>query len=113
MSEPEAPIERINRNKRVQQKRDLATRETVIRALMGQKDGRRFVWLELEEASVFSQTFVPGQPEITAFQEGKRSIGLRLLGEVTRLTPADYMRMTQENAAVAIAIETGDSNENV
>lgn len=113
MSEPEAPIERINRNKRVQQKRDAVTRETVIRTLMSQRDGRRFIWLELEASQVFSQTFIPGQPDTTAFAEGRRSIGLKLLGEVTRLTPADYMRMTQENAAVAVSIEQGDTNEDV
>lgn len=113
MSEVEAPIERIARNKRVQQKKDLVTREAVIRALMSQRDGRRFLWLQLEEANVFAQTFIPGQPDTTAFAEGRRSLGLRLLVDVTKWTPADYMRMTQENAAVALAAETGDSNANV
>lgn len=113
MSEAEQPIERINRNKRVQQKKDLITRENVIRTLMGHHDGRRFLWLQLEEANVFAQTFIPGQPDTTAFAEGRRSLGLRLLADVTKWTPADYMRMTQENAAVAISIETGDSNADV
>jgi hypothetical protein len=90
--------------KRDRSKRDAITRETVIKSLMSHPDGRRYIWLELEEAKVFQQTLVlgPGGPEATAFNEGKRSGGLRLLTEVTRLCPDDYMKMTKENASVKL-----------
>lgn len=99
MSEPQ---EALNKNKRAQQKRDLVTRETVIRALMGQRDGRRYIWLELEEANVFSQTYVLNSFDATAFKEGQRSRGNKLLMDVIRWTPEDYITMTRENASVAL-----------
>lgn len=111
MSEELPKTERIAKNKREQQRRDAVVREQVIRTLMGHPDGRRYVWMELEKGNVFSQTYVPDSFDITAFQEGKRSIALALLAEVTRWTPADYLRMSQENAAVAVSLEEENINE--
>lgn len=111
MSEPDQPSEQLAKNKRDQLRRDLVTRETVIRALMKESSGRRFIWLELEEAHVFTQTYIADSFDRTAFQEGQRSRGNRLLMDVIRWTPADYVRMTQENASVALPAEPEKNDE--
>lgn len=78
-----------------------AARKTVIRTLMSQRMGRLYVWDELSLANVFSQTLQFGRDGYagTAFAEGRRSLGLRLLADVTRLCPEEYLLMTRENAS--------------
>jgi hypothetical protein len=108
MSEDLPQNEKLNRKKREQQKRDAITERLIIQSLMAHRDGRRWVWLRLEEAKVFSQTLVLGQADATAFQEGKRSWGLQLIANVTRYAPEAYIQMTRENAAVELAEEPTD-----
>lgn len=85
---------------RDQQKRDALTRRLVIQTLMAEPNGRRYVWLQLSEANVFSQSETLDHAAL-AFYEGKRSVGLRLFNEVTSWSPQDYMKMTIENSPAA------------
>jgi hypothetical protein len=83
---------------------------------MSNKDGRRFLWLELQECKVFEQTVVfgAGGHAASAFNEGKRTLGLKKLAELMAY-PEDYMRMTVENSTVKLEMEdersTDDTND--
>lgn len=84
---------------RDQQKRDRVTNDLVVTSLLGTREGRRWVWNRLAECNIFSQTvrFGPDGHALSAFEEGKRSLGLALLADIMRLAPQQYVVMTTEN----------------
>jgi hypothetical protein len=69
-----------------------------LRWLMSDPQGRRFVWRQLTEAGVFQLTFT-GEPLSSAFKEGARSGGLKLLGEVMQHCPERFSQMQKEARA--------------
>ena len=72
-------------------------RDQAIRWLMDDLRGRRFVWSLLGQAGVFRSSMA-SSAELTAFNEGRRDIGLALLADVTRLSPENYALMQSEQA---------------
>lgn len=69
-----------------------------IKWLMKNRQGRRIVWRLLGNAGVFQLSF--NQTAMTmAFNEGRRSEGLRLFAAVQEHCPDLYVVMTQENKA--------------
>lgn len=78
---------------------DALLRESGLKALMGTPEGRMWMWWLLGMCGVYHLSFVPGSAEQTAFNEGARNIGLRLLAEIHRLCPELYSRMQRENKA--------------
>ena len=67
-----------------------------LRDVCSTRQGRRFVWKQLVQAGCFHQSFVPGQSDSTAFNEGRRSLGLALMAEVHELDAALYIKMANE-----------------
>lgn len=67
--------------------------------LMGIKRGRRIVWRLLSHAGVFRQSFDPSNATVTAFQEGQRSMGLRLLAQLMAHCPTGYAQMVEERGS--------------
>lgn len=66
-------------------------------AALSVPSGRRLLWRLLDRgAEVYGQSFVPGDPLATAFQEGRRSVGLALMRELQRLSPEKYCEMVSE-----------------
>ena len=68
--------------------------------VMSQPRGRRWVYRLLYDptlAHIESQSFVTGVSDATAFNEGARSVGARVLYEVKR-QPKLYLQMLEENA---------------
>tara|TARA_R100000234_G_C4934866_1_gene150225 strand:+ start:131 stop:439 length:309 start_codon:yes stop_codon:yes gene_type:complete len=68
--------------------------------IMSQPRGRRWVYRLLYEPTlshIENQSFVLGSSDATAFNEGARSVGTRVLDEVKR-QPKLYMQMLEENA---------------
>ena len=63
--------------------------------------GRRFLWEELSECGVFTTSFVPGQADYTAFNEGQRQRGLKLLLRIQGVNPTLYHTMATEASALA------------
>lgn len=83
--------------------------------LMGDARGRMLMWQRLAEAGVFRSSF-GATAELTAFHEGRRDMGLRDLGNIMRLCPEQYMRMTAESvdfdtATQAKASDTPNGDE--
>lgn len=66
-----------------------------IQALMSEKWGRSFVWRWLGKCGIYKTSYT-GNSE-TFFLEGQRSIGLRLLADITRVDPNGYVLMIKEN----------------
>lgn len=71
-------------------------RDSDLRLVMLSPAGRRFVRRLLDP--MLGSSFVPGAPESTAFNEGRRSLALALLAEIQRVTPQQYAVMRREEA---------------
>lgn len=67
-----------------------------LKGVMGSPSGRRFVWALLAQCGVFAGSYAE-QPLGMAFNEGRRSIGLALMGRVLARTPDLFLTMQKEN----------------
>jgi hypothetical protein len=64
-------------------------------SVMGTPEGRRLMWRLIDDTcGVYASSFTGNSQ--TFFNEGRRSIGLFLLGEAQRVAPADAVHMYQE-----------------
>lgn len=64
--------------------------------LMSSKRGRRVMWRLLENAGVYRLSYQPGDALGTAFNEGNRNQGQRLLALIQAHTSEDYALMVKE-----------------
>jgi len=85
----EAGEERLSRE---QEKSDLCW-------LMGNKQGRRFMWRLLGAAGVFHSSFNTNNA-VMAFSEGKRNLGLQQLNNIMEHCPSHYNTMLDEHKAM-------------
>lgn len=69
-------------------------RDADLRVLLLSPAGRRFIRRLLDP--MLGSSFVPNSPEATAFNEGRRSLALALLGEVQRVSPQGYAAMRRD-----------------
>ena len=62
------------------------------------KQGRRFLLNLLHEAGIYSLSFRVDNPDpsITAFVEGNRNLGLKLLGSINKTSEHLYLKMLKE-----------------
>lgn len=73
-----------------------ALKYDVIKAVMSTVPGRQWIYEQLVSAHIFSTTFIQGSPDGSAFAEGERNYGLRLLADVQAAAPDLYMQMVNE-----------------
>lgn len=71
-----------------------AERVAGLGSLLSSKQGRAWYWHLLSECGVFVTSFTGNSA--TFFNEGKRQIGLTLIGELTREFPDYYVTMMKE-----------------
>lgn len=74
--------------------------DTVIRQIMSTMLGRHWMWLMLGTCHLFENiAFFDGEGAIqkTYFAAGERNIGLKLLADVQRLCPREYVLAMEEN----------------
>ncbi len=64
--------------------------------LMSDPRGRRWIWRRLGEVGVYRQSLVPGDFAGTAFNEGQRSVGLKLINQITQHCPGRFTEMQKE-----------------
>jgi hypothetical protein len=67
--------------------------------LMSDPRGRHFVWRLLQGFGVYQLSFVTGIPDsdrLTAFNEGRRNEGLKLMTQIMRHCPARFTEMQKE-----------------
>lgn len=67
-----------------------------IEEILNSKAGRRFTWRMLERAGVYRTSF-NNSGSVTAFNEGRRDIGLFLMAEIHEIAPEQYLAMLREN----------------
>lgn len=77
--------------------RERQTRQ-VIADLLSTPAGRNWMWSVLSDCNVFSQTFVPQEADTTAFNEGIRSVGNKLIAQIMQTDPTLYVTMMTEQA---------------
>lgn len=65
------------------------------RWLLGDARGRRIVWKLLEDAGLFRSSFA-AESATTAFNEGQRNAGLRVLTNVMTADPDAFVTMQRE-----------------
>lgn len=65
------------------------------RAVMSTREGRAECWRRLSECGVF-KTSMSSDPHWTAYNEGRRAVGLRELAEMMERFPELYLTMQQE-----------------
>lgn len=73
-----------------------AARQAVVRNIMSTIEGREWMWNLLSGCSVFSSTYVIGAADATAFNEGSRAVGLRLLADIMTACPDAYIEAQRE-----------------
>jgi hypothetical protein len=80
----------------VKNKVEQQTEADDVKWLMSSKRGRRIMWRQLQRAGVFLLSF-NATAMVMAFNEGRRSEGLRLLAQIHQFAPEQYALMSQEN----------------
>lgn len=80
------------RNKRLKAQEEL--RLTLIAKFLGSKDARDWMYDLLSDCHIYHPSHVPGDPYSTAFREGERNIGLRILSNI----PAEFYALMQSEA---------------
>lgn len=71
-------------------------RHDVVASLMEIKEGRAWMHGMLDVCHCFATSFVQGDALSSAFKEGERNIGLRLLADVMKSAPDQYVTMIKE-----------------
>lgn len=71
-----------------------ARREALV-SLLSTKAGRGWVWGMLTFCRVFATSF-DRDPHATAFNEGQRNVGLKLLADINNADPGAYVLMATE-----------------
>ena|SRR5690348_16905418 len=88
--------EQVRKRQSKANRREKANRD-VLANLLSTPDGRAWVWGWLESTHVFAVSFDP-DPYVSAFREGERNVGLRLISQVTTVAPEAYIQMMRERA---------------
>jgi len=98
---PEEPFDASNLQQVNDRKRDAGRRRkearVVVANLLSHPQGRNWMWDLLEGAHMFRPSFIPGDPHASAFAEGERNIGLKLLADIMIAAPDAFTLMLKEN----------------
>lgn len=78
--------------------REVEQEQRRLNAIMATEDGRAWMWDHLANCGVFHSTYTQN-PHDTAFNEGRRSIGLRLIADLRELSFRLYQQMEMEAMA--------------
>lgn len=99
----------VEQQKRKQLEHDLALRtaKADFLWLMDDPRGRRFIWQLMGRCRVFEPVFNT-HGGLMNFNEGRRDVGLFLLGEINRLCPDKFAVAAAENAKQLEDEETND-----
>lgn len=81
-----------------------------LQEIMAFKRGRAFVYRLLETCGIYRSSFA-SEALAMAFREGERNVGLRLLSEVTEVSPEKYHTMLKEAREREVIDEQRDAND--
>ena len=77
-----------------------------LRAVLSTPEGRRFAWSILSACGVYARSFT-GEPLSSAFNEGRRSVGIEILERIEAQAPGSYQTMLKESLDEAQRVEGG------
>lgn len=83
-------------------------RREVITSIMSTPAGRAWLWDTLSTCHIFVTTFIPDS-NASAFQEGRRSVGLSLLADIMASCPDYYIQAMRESNERYITNSVRDS----
>lgn len=92
-----------------QQEHSARMRQVTLKAILSHREGRDFFWWLLEQGNVHGETFSP-DPYISAYAQGARSYGKKVLDEVLRTDANAYLIMIKENREIPVEKEDDDTN---
>jgi hypothetical protein len=69
--------------------------DSVVQSIMASVGGRAWMLDQMEFCTVFHTTFT-GEALGSAFNEGRRTVGLRMLAGIMRAAPGAYIQMMKE-----------------
>ena len=73
-----------------------------LEVVMSTPSGRRIIWRLLGIAGTFTRSFDTDSQYATAFNEGKRSVGLDIYDDIMQYCPERYIQAQNEhNSAIA------------
>ena len=84
------------RRREKQARIDAASSAAVIRNVMSTVEGRAWLWSFLSDCHIFSTSFT-GDALTSAFAEGERNVGQRLLNTITSTCPDEYIQAMRES----------------
>lgn len=87
-------INRQQKAEEAQRERELA--DSDLAWLMSDKRGRRVMWRLLGEAGIYRQSHTPNDTHATAFNEGRRGVGLSVMAQLLRACPDRMSEMQKE-----------------
>lgn len=82
-----------------------------LRAVMSMPQGRRFVWWLIDAVG---GTFSPSYAEDglnTAYNEGRRAVGIGLMTEVQRVVPESYLTMLREAVELQVKRDKAEDED--
>jgi hypothetical protein len=84
-----------NNARRDEARREREDAETV-RRLLSHKSGRAWFYRLLKRSNIYGTSFVPGQPDTTAFELGREDVGRRLMAQAMEACEDLYLLMIRE-----------------
>jgi len=99
---------KIEDRRREKRERDVSD----IRKILEKAEGRRYLWGLMADGGVFHSSFAgAGQNDQTNFNEGMRSLGLRIFSDIMEADPAKFKQMQDEHKSEARKEELRDQEE--
>lgn len=77
---------------KIGREREIADMQSVLATVQG----RRFIWRYLEFCGIFQTSFSPSGSQ-TFFNEGQRTVGLKLMADITEANDEALILMMREN----------------
>lgn len=72
--------------------------EADLKYLVGIGQGQRIIRYLMGLTNVMGGSFVSDNPTLTAYREGRRSVGVELLSELKQIAPMEYNQMLMSQA---------------
>lgn len=97
---PETPFDASNpehvEKRKLQALRQEKEQREVFATLLSAPAGRNWLWRFLEDLKMFSTTFVPGMPDASVYNEGRRSVAIQFWADLERAAPDALILMRKE-----------------
>lgn len=92
----DASDEKQVQDRKSQLGRQAAADAQVIVNLVSTEPGRSWLFRLLESCHTFSLSFDPDSDRVSAFREGERNVGNRILADLVKASPETYVLMMKE-----------------